>query len=86
MRAVRELSQNRFKPSAVGGYERGERAIRLDRFCELCSIYGVAPEVMLARAMSHISAVESVGDLKVVRSPDPVPIEEIGRATKGLER
>jgi len=87
LRAVRVISQNRFKPSAVGGYERGERAISLDRFCDLCSIYGVAPEITLARAMGHrIPIVESVGDLKVIRSPAPAPVEGIAPARKRLQR
>ncbi len=37
-----------FKPSAVGGYERGERSISVERFCNLCKIYGIPPDRLLA--------------------------------------
>ncbi|MGH2699518.1 MAG: helix-turn-helix domain-containing protein [Actinomycetota bacterium] len=40
---VRRRSRGRFKSSAVGGYERGERAISLERFCDLSEMYGVPP-------------------------------------------
>ncbi|MGH2784271.1 MAG: helix-turn-helix domain-containing protein, partial [Actinomycetota bacterium] len=36
--ALRDLNQRSgrvFKASAVGGYERGDRSISLDRFCRL---------------------------------------------------
>ncbi|MDQ2964665.1 MAG: helix-turn-helix domain-containing protein, partial [Chloroflexota bacterium] len=33
-----------FTPTAVAGYERGERAISLRRFCDLATFYDVAPE------------------------------------------
>jgi transcriptional regulator with XRE-family HTH domain len=51
LRALRILSAGKFKASAVGAYERGERSITLERFCELCSIYGVEPDKTLARAL-----------------------------------
>ncbi|MGH2677820.1 MAG: helix-turn-helix domain-containing protein, partial [Actinomycetota bacterium] len=41
LRDVASLSDRRFKPSALGGYERGERSISLERFTELSSVYGV---------------------------------------------
>jgi transcriptional regulator with XRE-family HTH domain len=50
---VERLSNGRFKASAVGGYERGERAISLDRFCELSFLYGVAPPRLLADALER---------------------------------
>ncbi|MGZ5352909.1 MAG: helix-turn-helix domain-containing protein, partial [Actinomycetota bacterium] len=30
---------SRFKPSSIAGYERGERAISLQRFCDLAELY-----------------------------------------------
>lgn len=56
LRQVGERSDGAFKPSAVAGYERGERSISLERFCELCGFYGVAPVQLLAEIM------EGVGD------------------------
>lgn len=37
----------RLTPSAVGSYERGERAISLERFCEIAATYRVPPEQLL---------------------------------------
>lgn len=45
---VRRLSNGHFKPSTLGGYERGERAITLERFCELASLYGMPADRLLA--------------------------------------
>ena len=42
------MSNGRFKPSTLGGYERGERAITLERFCELASLYGMPADRLLA--------------------------------------
>jgi transcriptional regulator with XRE-family HTH domain len=49
------LSGGRFKPSALGGYERGERSISLGRFCALAAIYGVPADRLLARTLEHAS-------------------------------
>lgn len=56
--ALRDLnlrSAREFKASAVGGYERGERSISLDRFCRLAVLYGVAPDRLLARVLERVS-------------------------------
>lgn len=49
------LSGGRFKPSALGGYERGERSISLSRFCELAALYGVPPDRLLSRTLEQAS-------------------------------
>ena len=54
LRQVSALSQARFKPTSVAGYERGERAISLERFCELCRLYEVRPQVLLAEILRAI--------------------------------
>lgn len=46
---VRNRTRGRFKPSALGGYERGERSITLERFFALASLYEVPPDRLLAR-------------------------------------
>jgi transcriptional regulator with XRE-family HTH domain len=54
--ALRDLnvrSDREFKASAVGGYERGERSISLDRFCRLAAVYGVSPAQLLGRVMER---------------------------------
>lgn len=40
LRAAATASGSRFKPSSIAGYERGERAITLQRFCDLAVLYG----------------------------------------------
>lgn len=52
---VEQRSREMFKPSVVGGYERGERAISLERFCGLAAIYGASPEQVLAEVLSKLS-------------------------------
>jgi transcriptional regulator with XRE-family HTH domain len=54
LRAVHARSRGRFKPSALGGYERGEREISVSRFCELARLYGVPPAELLGRALGEI--------------------------------
>lgn len=55
LRQVSALSEGRFKPTSVAGYERGERAISLERFCELCQLYDVAPEAVMAEILRAIA-------------------------------
>jgi transcriptional regulator with XRE-family HTH domain len=54
LRAVQARSSGRFKPSSLGGYERGEREISLSRFCDLAHLYGVSPPELLGRALGAI--------------------------------
>jgi transcriptional regulator with XRE-family HTH domain len=53
LRDVGGLSEWRFKPSALGGYERGERAISLERFSALASLYGVPPDLLLREVVDR---------------------------------
>ena len=48
LREVGVRSGGAFKATAVAGYERGERSISLHRFCELCALYEIPPERLLA--------------------------------------
>ena len=54
LREVAPRTRNAFKASAVGGYERGERSISVERLCQLADVYGVRPDAILARALSHL--------------------------------
>jgi transcriptional regulator with XRE-family HTH domain len=47
-------SGGRYKPSSLGGYERGERTLSLPRFCDLAELLGVPADQMLARALRHL--------------------------------
>jgi transcriptional regulator with XRE-family HTH domain len=51
-RAVQQTTRGRLSATAIGGYERGERSITIERFVELASAIGVAPEELLGRALS----------------------------------
>jgi transcriptional regulator with XRE-family HTH domain len=47
LRQVSTLTEGRFKATSVAGYERGERTISLERFCDLCDVYQVSPQAIL---------------------------------------
>jgi transcriptional regulator with XRE-family HTH domain len=51
LRDLERLSDGRFKPSAVGGYERGERDISAERFVTIAYLVGRLPEDLLADAL-----------------------------------
>ena len=74
LRDVGIRSGGRFTASTVAGYERGERNISLQRFCELAHFYGVEPERLLAEAL-HSDDHELIVDL--------TPFEEQTRTTLG---
>jgi transcriptional regulator with XRE-family HTH domain len=48
LRQVSTATQGRLKPTSIAGYERGERTVSLERFCELCELYSVPPHSLLA--------------------------------------
>ncbi len=54
-RELQNRTGGRFKPSAVGGYERGERDISVERLVDLAHAIGVAPEDLLADALRRAS-------------------------------
>jgi transcriptional regulator with XRE-family HTH domain len=68
---VAAMSNGMFKATSVAGYERGERSITLERFCNLCQLYGLAPDRVLAEILRRtegriepeidLAAVESLG-------------------------
>jgi transcriptional regulator with XRE-family HTH domain len=47
-------SNGRFAPTSIAGYERGERHISLDRFCDLADLYGVPPDRLLAQVLERL--------------------------------
>jgi transcriptional regulator with XRE-family HTH domain len=51
---VAEISSGGFKPSALGGYERGDRTISIQRFCELARIYGASPDELLSQVVAKV--------------------------------
>ena len=70
LRQVGERSLGAFKPTAVAGYERGERTISLERFYALCSFYGVAPTEVLAEIEEALDPpAEALVDLTQLEEP-----------------
>ena len=51
LRDVGIRSAGRFKPTAVAGYERGDRSISLARFLGLSRLYEMAPERLLLQIL-----------------------------------
>jgi transcriptional regulator with XRE-family HTH domain len=51
LRDVGALSKGVFKPTAVAGYERAERSITVERFCQLSQLYEMAPERLMSQIM-----------------------------------
>jgi hypothetical protein len=70
LQSVGVSSGGTFKPTAVAGYERGERHISLQRFCDLARFYEIRPELMLAEIM------QGIGDVPDVIIVDVRPSEE----------
>ncbi|HEX6262799.1 MAG TPA: helix-turn-helix transcriptional regulator [Actinomycetota bacterium] len=50
LKDVERLTNGRFKPSTVAGYERGERSITVSRFVALARFYGARPSGLLSDA------------------------------------
>ena len=69
LREVASATEGRLRPSSVAGYERGERAISLERFCDLCQLYGIAPQALLAGVIRALEGkAEPVVDLTLLAS------------------
>ena len=72
LHAVCELSGGSLKPSTLAGYEHGSRAITLERFSELSSLYGLPAD----RLLNEVLATEVVSPKDAV-----VRIANIDRAS-----
>jgi transcriptional regulator with XRE-family HTH domain len=69
LRDVSRLSEGKYKPTSVAGYERGERTISLERFCDLCRLYDVPAPALLAEILESMEARPEVElDLRALRS------------------
>ena len=84
LRDVGERSRGRFKPTAVAGYERAERSISLERFCELSELYGMAPERLLSQILWRLRdrPEATIDRAKVSVLPD----EERGALSRFIEQ
>ena len=57
LRAVRQATGGYFRPSAINGYERAQRQISLDRFCQLAEVYGTSGDELLRRTLAILGHV-----------------------------
>jgi transcriptional regulator with XRE-family HTH domain len=76
LRDVSNLSGGRFKPTSVAGYERGERAISLERFIELAKLYRVPPHLLVAEIVRAIDAVSPQPDVDLIELESSESTEE----------
>jgi transcriptional regulator with XRE-family HTH domain len=53
LKELAQRSRGRYKPSSLGGYERGERAISVLRFCELAQLVGIPADQLMGEAMAR---------------------------------
>ncbi len=72
LRDVGTASGGRFKPTAVAGYETGRPRISVERFCDLCQVYDMAPERLLSLIMWRDAG-------------GPEPVIDLRRSTSFLE-
>jgi len=86
LRDVAEVTDRRFKPSALGGYERGERAISLERFAELAAAYGVPGDRLLGEILDLVDPDGRVEVVVDVPQLELLPGEESRRAVELVER
>jgi transcriptional regulator with XRE-family HTH domain len=86
LRDVADLSERRFKPSALGGYERGERAISLERFWELAGVYGVPADRLLGDVLDRIDPEGRVEVLVDLSQLELIPGDEPRIAAELVER
>lgn len=61
---VESQTEGQFKASVVGAYERGERAISVQRFARLSEVYGIPPSDLLPA----VTAETVVVDLDAIES------------------
>jgi transcriptional regulator with XRE-family HTH domain len=67
-------SGGRFAASAIGGYERGERAISLERFILLAQIYGVPADRLVREVLAGMAVrVEEVAVIDLTKVPTLPP-------------
>ncbi len=90
LREVASASGGRFKATSVAGYERGERSINLERFCDLSRLYGIAPERLLADILRSVEGrLEPEIDLTLLEglgSPEGALVSGFIRQVRSLRR
>ena len=73
-------SGGRYKPSSLGGYERGERTLSVPRFCDLAELLGVPPDQLLSRTLGDLDPAENQEVLLDLRRlPDSTGGRQVAR-------
>lgn len=86
IREAAARSETRFRPSAIGGYERGERAVSLERFCDLAALYGIPADRLLADVLDRLLPEGRVEVLVDLTELELLPGEEPRMAAAMVER
>lgn len=72
----------------MAGYERGERTISVERFCELCVLYCVAPQAVLGDILVAVGGGSEreidLSRLEMMRSAEGPLLSEFVRQIKAL--
>jgi transcriptional regulator with XRE-family HTH domain len=77
LRAAANASGGRFKPSSIAGYERGERAISLQRFCDLAELYGADASWLLEAVLRDARSAGSPPSPAAEEPGGPVPPDAV---------
>lgn len=78
MQELARRSGGRYRPSSLGGYERGERAISVLRFCDLARLLGVPADQLLGEVLARSTPRER---LELMLDLGDLPDSEVGRQT-----
>ena len=85
---LQQATRGRFTSTAIGGYERGERAIAVDRFVELAYALGISPEELLGQALevdSPRAHRQVTIDLTKLRDADPEVRDAVAGFTQRMK-
>jgi transcriptional regulator with XRE-family HTH domain len=79
LHGVEEKSQGRWKAVVVGSYERGDRAVTVQKLAELADFYGVPVAELLPEGVPPVTATEAAPRLVIdLERLAQVPAEEAG--------
>ncbi|MEU3503539.1 helix-turn-helix transcriptional regulator, partial [Streptomyces hundungensis] len=80
LHGVEEKSQGRWKAVVVGSYERGDRAVTVQRLAELADFYGVPVQELLPGTTPGGAACLVPSASSLWSEPDPQPARAASRA------
>jgi transcriptional regulator with XRE-family HTH domain len=77
LHGVEAKSHGRWKAVVVGSYERGDRAVTVQRLAELAEFYGVPVSELLPEGMSPAAAAEAAPRLVIdLEQLQQIPVEQ----------